>query len=174
MNVAQCRFRPAALQCSCEEKADGCLSPAQVGALDRAFAGPKDAAGYPVYVPVPYDTGIIFTGAGLPGYLPTGAPGVFGPATRALTIDIDARLRTIEADAAQRLTDTNVWTDLDTFLENGGKVLFFPRRQRSVVLGFRQLGLLAARRGNQRRGVHRGEPLLHEPRHDALRRRQRL
>jgi len=124
MNVAQCRFRPQALQCS-GAKADGCLGAAQVGALDRAFAGPKDAAGYPVYVPVPYDTGIVFTGAGIPGYLPTGAAGVFGPASRALTIDIDARLRAVEADAAQRLTDTNVWTDLDTFLGHGGKVLFF-------------------------------------------------
>jgi hypothetical protein len=124
MNVAQCRFRPAALQCT-GAKAEGCLSGAQVGALERAFAGPKDAAGYPVYVPVPFDTGIVFTGPGLPGYLPTGAPGVFGPATRALTMDIDARLRAVEADATQRLTDTNVWTDLDTFLGHGGKVLFF-------------------------------------------------
>ncbi len=124
MNVAQCHFRPAELQCR-GDKADGCLSGAQVGALERAFAGPKDAAGYPVYVPVPFDTGIVFTGPGLPGYLPTGAPGVFGPATRALAMDVDARLRAVEADAAQRLTDTNVWTDLDTFLGYGGKVLFF-------------------------------------------------
>jgi feruloyl esterase len=93
--------------------------------MERAFAGPKDAAGYPIYVPVPYDTGIVFTGPGLPGYLPTGGPGVFGPASRALTIDMDARLRTVEADAAQRLTDTNAWTDLDTFLARGSKILFF-------------------------------------------------
>ncbi len=124
MNVAQCRFRPAELQCRGEESG-GCLRAAQADALERAFAGPKDAAGYPIYVPVPYDTGIVFTGPGLPGYLPTGAPGVFGPASRALTIDIDARLRAVEADAAQRLTDTNVWTDLDTFLGNGSKVLFY-------------------------------------------------
>ncbi|OYW45219.1 MAG: feruloyl esterase [Sphingomonadales bacterium 12-68-11] len=124
MNVAQCRFRPAELQCR-GEKADGCLSGAQVTALERAFAGPKDAAGDPIYVPVPFDTGIAFTGPGLPGYLPTGTPGVFGPATRALTIAIDARLRAVEADAAQRLTDTHVWTDLDTFLGRGGKLLMF-------------------------------------------------
>ena len=124
MNVTQCRFRPAELQCT-GAKADGCLSGAQVSAMELAFAGPKDAAGYPVYVPVPYDTGIVFTGPGLPGYLPTGTPGVFGPATRALTIDMDARLRAVEADAAQRLTDTHVWTDLDTFLGRGGKILFF-------------------------------------------------
>jgi len=124
MNVAQCRFRPAELQCRGDTR-DGCLSGGQVAAMERAFAGPRDAAGYPIYVPVPYDTGIVFTGPGLPGYLPTGTPGVFGPASRALTIDIDARLRAVEADAAQRLTDTNVWTDLDTFLGRGGKILFF-------------------------------------------------
>jgi hypothetical protein len=124
MNVAQCRFRPAELQCR-GEKADGCLSGGQVAAMGRAFAGPQDAAGYPVYVPVPYDTGIVFTGPGLPGYLPTGAAGVFGPAPRALTIDVDARLRAIEADAAERLTNTHVWTDLDTFLGRGGKILFY-------------------------------------------------
>lgn len=124
MNVAQCRFRPAELRCR-GAKDDTCLSGAQVAAMEHAFAGPKDAAGYPIYVPVPYDTGIVFTGPGLPGYLPTGAPGVFGPASRALTIDVDARLRAVESDAAQRLTDTHVWTDLDTFLGRGGKLLVF-------------------------------------------------
>jgi feruloyl esterase len=124
MNVAQCRFRPAELQCR-GDKQDGCLSGAQVNAMESAFAGPKAATGYPIYVPVPYDTGIVFTGRGLPGYLPTGAPTPFGQASRALTIDIDARLRQIEANASQRLTDTNVWTDLDTFLGRGGKILFY-------------------------------------------------
>jgi feruloyl esterase len=57
--------------------------------------------------------------------LPSGQPTPFGPSTKALTIDMDARLRAVEADAAQRLTDTNVWTDLDTFLGHGGKMLFF-------------------------------------------------
>jgi feruloyl esterase len=123
-NVAGCRFRPALLQCTAA-KNDSCLSSAQVGALERAFAGPKDAAGYPIYVPVPFDTGITYAGPGLAGYLPSGQPTPFGPSTKALTIDIDARLRAVEADAAQRLTDTNVWTDLDTFLGRGGKMLFF-------------------------------------------------
>ena len=124
MNVAQCRFRPAELQCR-GDKADGCLSGAQVGAMERAFAGPKDAAGYPIYVPVPYDTGIVFTGPGLPGYLPTGAPGRVRPGDARADHRHRRRLRAVEADAAQRLTDTNVWTDLDTFLGRGGKMLFF-------------------------------------------------
>ena len=124
MNVAQCRFDPARLQCGANQS-ESCLSGPQIEAMKLAFAGPKDAAGYPIYVPVPYDTGIVFTGPGLPGYLPTGSVGVFGPAPRTLEIDLDARLRAIEADGTQRLTDTNVWTDLDTYLGSGGKVLFF-------------------------------------------------
>ncbi|WP_448663856.1 DUF6351 family protein [Sphingomonas sp. CJ20] len=124
MNVAQCHFQPAKLQCKAG-KQDGCLSSAQVAAMDRAFAGPKDAAGYPVYAPVPYDTGIVYAGAPLPGYLPTGAPGVFGPAPRELTMDLDARVQKVRADAVQRLTDTHVWTNLNTFLGRGGKILFY-------------------------------------------------
>lgn len=124
MNRAQCDFQPAKLQCKAG-KAEGCLSKAQVSAMDRAFAGPKDAAGYPVYAPVPYDTGIVDASGPLPGYLPTGAPGVFGPAPRALTIDLDARVQAIRSDAVQRLTDTHVWTNLNTFLGRGGKILFY-------------------------------------------------
>jgi feruloyl esterase len=123
MNVAQCHFQPAKLECA-KGKAEGCLSKAQVDAMDRAFAGPKDKAGYPIYAPVPYDTGIVATGGPIPGYLPTGAPGVFGPANRDLTIDLDARANQIRADASQDLTDTNVWTNLNTFLGRGGKIMF--------------------------------------------------
>jgi len=124
MNVAQCHFQPAKLECA-TGKIEGCLSKAQVDAMDRAFAGPKDKAGYPLYASVPYDTGIVVTGGGIPGYLPTGGPGIFGPANRDLTIDLDARAEEIRADASQRLTDTNVWTNLNTFLGRGGKILFF-------------------------------------------------
>ncbi|MEO0063463.1 MAG: hypothetical protein RLZZ08_2023 [Pseudomonadota bacterium] len=124
MNVAACHFRPAELQCK-PGQTENCISSAQVGALERAFAGPKNAAGYPAYVPVPFDTGIVDTSGPLPGYLPSGAQTVFGPATRALTIDVDARLQALAMDGPQRLTDTNVWTDLDTFLSKGSKILFF-------------------------------------------------
>nr|WP_202389761.1 tannase/feruloyl esterase family alpha/beta hydrolase [Croceibacterium soli] len=123
-NVAGCRFEPRRLQCTAG-KAENCLSPAQVGALERAFAGPKDSAGYPLYAPVPYDTGIVETEGPIPGYLPTGRPGVFGPASRALEIDLDSRANALRNTAWQRLTDTNYWTNLNTFLGRGGKILFF-------------------------------------------------
>jgi len=123
-NVGQCRFQPARLQCS-GDKAEGCLSKAQVEAMERAFAGPRDKAGTPLYAPVPYDTGIVVTEGRIPGYLPTGDTGVFGPVPRDLTIDLDARINAVRADAGQRLTDTHVWTNLNGFLGRGGKILFY-------------------------------------------------
>jgi feruloyl esterase len=124
MNVAQCHFQPAKLRCR-KGQATHCLSGAQVEAIERAFAGPRDKAGYPLYAAVPYDTGIVETSGGIPGYLPTGRPGPFGPPNRDLAIDLDARIQEIRSDAAQRLTDTNVWTNLGTFLGHGGKILFY-------------------------------------------------
>jgi len=124
MNVAQCRFRPETLRCA-GDKADGCLSGAQVDALDRAFAGPRDSAGHPLYASVPYDTGIVDTNGPIPGYLPTGGTGVFGPANRDLAIDLDARITALRADAVQRLIDTSFWTNLNTYLGRGGKMIFY-------------------------------------------------
>ena len=123
-NVAQCHFQPTKLICA-KGQTSGCLSAAQADALDKAFQPPRDAAGNALYAPYPYDTGDVSTGPGLPGIIPTGAPGVFGPATRDLTIDIDKRIAAIRADEMQRLTDTNNWTDLNTFLDHGGKTLFY-------------------------------------------------
>ncbi|HTN13407.1 MAG TPA: DUF6351 family protein [Sphingomonadaceae bacterium] len=120
-NVAQCNFKPAKLQCTGEKK-DGCLSAGQVRALELGFAGPSDKAGYPIYAPMAFDTGIVSTPM---GYLPTGGPGPFGPPSTATSIDLDARVHAIRQDASQRLTDTNYWTNLNTFLDRGGKMMFF-------------------------------------------------
>lgn len=120
-NVAECKFQPSRLQCTGEKK-DGCLSQGQVTALEQGFAGPFDKAGYPIYSPMAFDTGIV---AKPMGYLPTGGPGPFGPPSDATEIDLDARIHAIRNDAGQRLTDTNYWTNLNTFLDRGGKMLFY-------------------------------------------------
>lgn len=120
-NVAGCHFQPARLQCSADRR-EGCLSKGQVEALDKGFAGPRDATGWPVYAPMAFDTGI----AAKPmGYLPTGLPGPFGPPSAATEIDIDARIRDIRNTPWQRLTDTNYWTNLNTFLDHGGKLMMY-------------------------------------------------
>lgn len=120
-DVAQCHFQPEKLQCT-GDATQGCLSPALVHALKLAFAGPKDAAGYPIYAPVPYDTG---TADQPMGYLPTGMPGPFGPPNLATSIDLAKRLHESRNDPVQRLTDTNYWTNLNTYLGRGGKLIFY-------------------------------------------------
>jgi feruloyl esterase len=125
MNVEACRsFDPAALSCPAGQT-EGCIAPERVAALATAFGGLTNSAGRREYVPIPWDTGITFTGPGLPGYLPAGAPGPFGPASAAREIDIDDRLHAVDWDAAGRLTDTAYWTNLSTFLGRGAKVMYF-------------------------------------------------
>ncbi len=72
-------------------KKDGCLSAGQVEALEKGFAGPFDKAGYPIYAPMTFDTGIVATPM---GYLPTGAPGPFGPPPSPATASISTRAST--------------------------------------------------------------------------------
>lgn len=123
-HVSACHFRPAALVCA-PGVAQNCLSPLQADVLERAFQPPRDKAGHALYSPFPYDTGIVATDGGIPGFLPTGMPGPLGPPIRALTFDPDARIEAIRADFVQGLTDTDRWTNLSTFLGHGGKVLFY-------------------------------------------------
>ena len=123
-NVAACKFKPALLQCK-GEKTETCFSPAQVKAIEAAYQPPKDASGRALYAPFPYDTGNIADGPGIPGFFPTGKPGIFGPPNRDLAMDVDARIEAIRANAGQRLTDTDIWTNLHAFTGHGGKILFY-------------------------------------------------
>ncbi len=56
-NPAACSFNPAVLQCS-GAKTDTCLSAAQVAALKKDFAGPKNSAGKALYASWAWDSGI--------------------------------------------------------------------------------------------------------------------
>ncbi|HWT30982.1 MAG TPA: DUF6351 family protein, partial [Propylenella sp.] len=67
MDVAACRaFDPAPLACK-PGQTGSCLSAPKLEALRLAFRGPRDAAGRPIYVPIPWDAGITYQGPGLPG-----------------------------------------------------------------------------------------------------------
>jgi feruloyl esterase len=123
-NVKACRFAPAKLQCAAG-KTEGCLSAAQTRAMTTAFEAPHDASGRAIYAAYPYDTGITSEGPGIPGFLPTGGSGIFGPPRRDLTLDLDAMVDQVRGDGQQMLTDTNVWTNLGTFVGHGGKILFY-------------------------------------------------
>lgn len=124
-NVLGCRFDPARLQCAAGKR-EGCLAPAQVTALAQAFKAPRDAAGAPLYVDYPYDTGIVSEGPGIPGFLPSDGPDILAAVMpKAEGFDVDAQARKVREDAVQTLTDTHTWTNLGTFLGRGGKVMYY-------------------------------------------------
>ena len=121
-NTNACRFDPKALVCT-GAKADGCLSAEQAAALEKGFAGPRDSKGRQVYPGFLFDTGIAAT-QGIPGLLHGGLNPV-GPGFSATTLDVDAKAAAAAADPAEALTAASRWTNLNTFSNHGGKLLFF-------------------------------------------------
>jgi feruloyl esterase len=120
-NTSACTFDAKALVCGGKNDGAGCLTAAQAAALERAFAGPRTSAGQPLYSPFPFDTGIA-DGAqqSIPGLLYGGFNG-----SSASTTDPDAAARWAAADAPSAVTDTFSWTNMTTFANRGGKMIFF-------------------------------------------------
>ena len=117
-----CKFDPKTLVCK-GSKANGCLSVEQAAALEKGFAGPKDSKGRQVYPGFFFDTGIAAT-QGIPGLLHGGRNPV-GPGFSATTMDVDARAAAAAADSGGALAATSSWTNLNTFSNHGGKLIFF-------------------------------------------------
>ncbi len=121
-NRQACRFDPKTLVCS-GPKAEGCLSKEQAAVLEKAFGGPKDSKGRPVYPGFPFDTGIA-SAQGIPGLLYGGANPV-GPGFTDIGMDVDAAVDRVLADPAESLTATSRWTNLNTVSGHGGKLIFW-------------------------------------------------
>ena len=121
-NTKACRFDPKALVCGAS-KTDGCLTMAQASAIEQGFAGPKDSKGRQVYPGFMFDTGIAST-QGIPGLLHGGSNPV-GPAFSATSMDVDARAASAAASPSDILGATASWTNLNTFSNHGGKLMFF-------------------------------------------------
>lgn len=123
-NFQACHYNPGVLACQ-GAKTDSCLSSAQVGALQKAFAGPRDSRGIDPYVSRPYDSGVAIYMPGTFGsVLPQSAPGMFGRPNLATSIDVDALEHQAAEDSVESLTDTT-WMTLSTFAAHGGKLIFF-------------------------------------------------
>jgi hypothetical protein len=122
-NTRQCSFDPVPLTCT-GPKTDACLTPAQVSALARGFAGPKNSRGIQSYPAFPWDSGISSEGVVIPGILVTGARSpVLPPFLETINIDeIEDRLT---SDGMDRLQATAQWTNLNSYFARGGKILFF-------------------------------------------------
>ncbi len=56
-NPAACKFNVGSLQCKAG-KEDSCLSPGQVGVLQKIFGGARNSAGQPLYFGWPWDAGV--------------------------------------------------------------------------------------------------------------------
>jgi feruloyl esterase len=113
-----CKFDPAVLDCKAGQT-EGCIAPEKIAAIKKAFAGPKNSNGTPVYPGFLYDAGIATTGF-VPGLLAMGQGGIFGPYPTATEIDVDK-----EALHASDPLVEPASTNLSTFSGSGGKLLFF-------------------------------------------------
>jgi hypothetical protein len=119
-----CKYNPGVLTCK-GAKTDSCLSPTQVTALQKVFAGPRDSSGIDPYVGRPYDSGVAIYMPGTFGsVLPQSRPGRFGRPNPSTSVNVDALGREAADDPVEALTDTT-WTNLSTFAEHGGKLIFF-------------------------------------------------
>ena len=112
-----CDFDPEMLACKGETN-NSCLAPEKAAAIKKALGGPKTSSGTQVYAGFLYDTGITngppFRGLFSPG------PGIFGPATTDMTMDVDKEAQS----ASQPLVDS-MSTNLTTFSAHGGKLIFY-------------------------------------------------
>ena len=112
-----CKLDLAVLTCKAEES-DSCLSQTKVEAIKKALAGPKTSEGRQVYPAFPLDTGLTVS-APTRGLLVPG-PGPFGPPPKALEIDVEQRAFEVQ----QPLVDS-MSTNLSTFSQDGGKLIFY-------------------------------------------------
>ena len=113
-----CKFDPAVLTCKNSET-DSCLSANKVAAIKKAMDGPKTSEGIQVYPGFLYDTGITVSTSRTRGLLAPGA-GIFGPAPTSMEIDVEKRALAV----SQPLVDS-MSTNLSTFAQNGGKLIFY-------------------------------------------------
>ena len=126
-NVKACQFDPVVLKCK-GAKTDECLSEQQVGALEKAFAGPKDSRGHFVYARFPWDTGYLQSATGpfaaFSSFLPSSGPSVLASVEQPIDVDIDTLVDRVRDNEEQTLTDTT-WTNLSSFFGHGGKIVFY-------------------------------------------------
>jgi hypothetical protein len=122
-NRASCDFDPRELACSVGASAE-CLADDKAEALARAIGGPLNAAGLPVYVPFPWDSGLDDSG-GLPGLLLAGGSppeGQNGADMAEQNVDAEYLVATATEEA---LGATATQYTVSSFIANGGKHIFY-------------------------------------------------
>ena len=120
-NVVGCKFDPMSVACS-TNKTQACISPEKAKAIKAGFAGPKNSLGVQVYPGFWFDTGITET-QGIPGLLNPGFHPIVGKIT-SIDMNVDQEAMAASTPAAF-VGDSAYWTLLNTFSNNGGKLLFY-------------------------------------------------
>ena len=121
-DTLSCKFDPKTLVCGAT-KAEGCLTSQQASAVEKAFSGLKDSKGRQVYPRFPWDTGLDAT-QGIPGLLHGGSSPV-GLPFDAMTMDVDRLAEEAITDPTFAVLSSSWWTNLNTFSNRGGKLLFY-------------------------------------------------
>lgn len=120
-NVVGCKFDPVSVACSATKK-EACISPEKAKAIKVGFAGPKNSLGMQVYPGFWFDTGITET-QGIPGLLNPGNHPIVGKIT-STEMNVDQEAMAASTPAAF-VGDSAYWTLLNTFSNNGGKLIFY-------------------------------------------------
>ena len=120
-NTAGCKFDPMSVACSATKK-EACISPEKARAIKSGFTGPKNSLGVQVYPGFWFDTGITET-QGIPGLLNPGNHPIVGKITRT---DMNVDQEAMAASTPMAFVgDSAYWTLLNTFSNNGGKLIFY-------------------------------------------------
>ncbi|HEY1264733.1 MAG TPA: tannase/feruloyl esterase family alpha/beta hydrolase [Terriglobales bacterium] len=112
-----CDFDPEMLACKAGES-NSRLAPEKAAAIKKALSGPKTSSGTQVYPGFLYDVGITASGP-IRGLLSPG-PGIFGPATTDMSMDVAK-----EALAEVQPLVDSMSTNLTSFSARGGKLIFY-------------------------------------------------
>ena len=120
-NTVGCTSDPLSVACSATKK-EACISPEKARAIKLGFAGPKNSLGMPVYPGFWFDTGIAET-RGIPGLLNPGNHPIVGKITNT-DMNVDQEALAASTPAAF-VGDSAYWTLLNTFSNNGGKLIFY-------------------------------------------------
>lgn len=123
-NRSACEFDPRELACSSVPRGQQCLPDNKAEALSRAMAGPVNAAGLPVYVSYPYDSGIDDPSR-LPGLLLGGGnPPIGLNGADMESQDVDAEFMDAIA-ASESLGSTATQYNVSSFVGNGAKHIYY-------------------------------------------------
>ena len=120
-NIQGCDFVPEDIMCK-GKKTDECLTEKQVKAIKKGLAGPVASCGMRVYSPFPIDSGVDAK-IGIPGLLVM-TNSILGPPTKETEMDVD-REYIEKTDGVAAAGNTFLWTNLSTFSEHGGKLIFY-------------------------------------------------